>query len=172
MDLNSILRSTSDRIMNWLSDNGVDIRVEYNYNNQRRVFQTAPRQEPERAEANEEDDTTRSLVSGLARIGAVLGTAAAVGLTVAAASALLITPGVSRTESSPAGQSDIDSNTLLIIQGAGESSQCTVCMEDLVVGDEVRVLPCFHKYHRGCIDQWLSQSGNCPVCKNSIQRNS
>ncbi|KAM0521450.1 hypothetical protein ACHAP9_005136 [Verticillium nonalfalfae] len=32
---------------------------------------------------------------------------------------------------------------------------CTICTEDFNVGEDVRVLPCNHKYHPGCIDPWL-----------------
>ena len=42
---------------------------------------------------------------------------------------------------------------------------CTVCLGDFRVGDAVRTLPCLHFYHRDCIDPWLLEHGNCPICK-------
>ena len=33
--------------------------------------------------------------------------------------------------------------------------QCSVCMEDFRLGEEVRKLPCDHHYHTECIEKWL-----------------
>lgn len=41
---------------------------------------------------------------------------------------------------------------------------CSVCTEDFVENDTVRILPCGHIYHRRCIDPWLLRfGGNCPL---------
>lgn len=45
---------------------------------------------------------------------------------------------------------------------------CAICMEDFKDGDVQRTLPCFHRFHRGCVDQWLHQQGTCPVCKHRV----
>ncbi|CAK9109642.1 unnamed protein product [Durusdinium trenchii] len=53
----------------------------------------------------------------------------------------------------------------------GETStevQCTICCEDFVEGERLRLLPCLHRYHVQCIDRWLSHSQTCPVCKHSV----
>lgn len=47
-----------------------------------------------------------------------------------------------------------------------EHRACTVCMEDFRTGEEQRTLPCFHRFHKDCIDPWLRQSGCCPICKH------
>eukprot|EP00927_Polykrikos_kofoidii_P083171 TRINITY_DN8461_c0_g1_i1.p1 TRINITY_DN8461_c0_g1~~TRINITY_DN8461_c0_g1_i1.p1 ORF type:complete len:465 (-),score=102.09 TRINITY_DN8461_c0_g1_i1:163-1509(-) len=49
-----------------------------------------------------------------------------------------------------------------------EHRRCTICLEDFVTGDELRFLPCFHFYHRGCIDPWLTTDRHCPVCKFDV----
>jgi len=46
--------------------------------------------------------------------------------------------------------------------------QCMVCLEDFQAGDHLRVLPCFHRYHSGCVDNWFSRSRLCPVCKHDV----
>lgn len=41
---------------------------------------------------------------------------------------------------------------------------CSVCTDDFVKGQDVRVLPCKHKFHPECIDPWLlNVSGTCPL---------
>lgn len=47
-----------------------------------------------------------------------------------------------------------------------EHRACTVCMEDFCAGEEQRTLPCFHRFHKDCIDPWLRQCGCCPICKH------
>lgn len=57
--------------------------------------------------------------------------------------------------------SDIDEDT------------CVICLEHFNDGDRLRVLPCDHSFHVGCIDKWLSGSlsdeecftSGCPTCK-------
>lgn len=53
------------------------------------------------------------------------------------------------------------------------SDSCVICMERFQEGDRLRVLPCGHSFHVGCIDVWLSGShsfdecitSGCPTCK-------
>lgn len=45
---------------------------------------------------------------------------------------------------------------------------CAVCMDSLKKGEMLRTLPCMHRYHAACIDEWLKSSPTCPVCKTSI----
>ncbi|KAH6688352.1 RING-7 protein [Plectosphaerella plurivora] len=47
---------------------------------------------------------------------------------------------------------------------------CTICTEDFNVGEDVRVLPCDHKFHPNCIDPWLvNVSGTCPLCRLDLR---
>jgi hypothetical protein len=32
---------------------------------------------------------------------------------------------------------------------------CMICVEEYVVGDKTRTMPCFHFFHKHCIDMWL-----------------
>ena len=47
--------------------------------------------------------------------------------------------------------------------------KCVICLEKYEINDEVRTLPCFHIFHKECIDHWF-KAGNdsCPICKNKI----
>lgn len=47
---------------------------------------------------------------------------------------------------------------------AEDGLACSVCTDDFVRGQSVRVLPCNHKFHPECIDPWLlNVSGTCPL---------
>ena len=45
-----------------------------------------------------------------------------------------------------------------------EALTCAICLEDM---EEVesRLAPCLHGFHRSCVEQLLSNYGNCPVCR-------
>jgi hypothetical protein len=41
---------------------------------------------------------------------------------------------------------------------------CTICTDDFEKGQDIRVLPCDHKFHPECVDPWLlNVSGTCPL---------
>lgn len=51
-----------------------------------------------------------------------------------------------------------------------ENPGCSICTEDFTTGEDVRVLPCNHKYHPACIDPWLlNVSGTCPLCRHDLR---
>jgi E3 ubiquitin-protein ligase RNF115/126 len=52
--------------------------------------------------------------------------------------------------------------------GAELKAECSVCMEDVFLGDEVVSLPCTHWFHQTCATAWLSEHNTCPICRKSI----
>jgi RING-like zinc finger len=58
-----------------------------------------------------------------------------------------------------------------------EDDICVICFEQFNNGDRLRVLPCSHSFHVGCIDKWLCGShsfqdcytAGCPTCKKHPQ---
>lgn len=55
---------------------------------------------------------------------------------------------------------------LLGPEGKGE---CSVCMDDVHIGDEVVMLPCSHWFHETCASAWLSEHNTCPICRKGIE---
>ena len=40
---------------------------------------------------------------------------------------------------------------------------CFVCLSQ-----ELRVIPCAHRFHKKCVDPWLLQHHTCPHCRHNI----
>lgn len=60
--------------------------------------------------------------------------------------------------------------TVDIIQEQVDASlQCNICMEDFILDEKVRSLPCKHIYHGVCIVPWLELHGTCPICRREIE---
>ncbi|KAL8715047.1 MAG: hypothetical protein Q9220_001004 [cf. Caloplaca sp. 1 TL-2023] len=56
------------------------------------------------------------------------------------------------------------------IANADNGLACSVCTDDFSKGQDVRVLPCNHKFHPECIDPWLlNVSGTCPLCRVDLR---
>nr|XP_043629425.1 uncharacterized protein LOC122600736 isoform X2 [Erigeron canadensis] len=50
-----------------------------------------------------------------------------------------------------------------------DDAQCYICLVEYDDGDEVRVLPCHHEFHRLCIDKWLKEIHRiCPLCRGDV----
>lgn len=51
------------------------------------------------------------------------------------------------------------------------SNECYICLENYIVGDNIMILLCMHKYHVNCIRPWLAINNTCPVCRIDINNN-
>lgn len=62
----------------------------------------------------------------------------------------------------------IDSLPLKIIPKSERSELCPICHENFVNSKFAKSLPCGHTYHSQCINEWLSRSTKCAVCRHSL----
>ena len=54
------------------------------------------------------------------------------------------------------------------MMGNDGRAECSVCMENVEVGDEVTMLPCKHWFHGDCVGAWLKEHNTCPHCRQGI----
>jgi hypothetical protein len=47
--------------------------------------------------------------------------------------------------------------------------QCSICLEDYQVGDDIKQLPCNHYFHVSCLENWFNVGNFCPICKYKIE---
>ena len=52
--------------------------------------------------------------------------------------------------------------------GPEGKAECSVCMDDVHIGDEVVSLPCTHWFHEQCAAMWLGEHNTCPICRKGI----
>lgn len=72
--------------------------------------------------------------------------------------------GSGKAGSEPSANAVTGEGTSEPVQKAHDGLECSICTEDFHFGEDVRVLPCNHKYHPACIDPWLlNVSGTCPL---------
>lgn len=45
-----------------------------------------------------------------------------------------------------------------------EMSLCTICKEEMFLGEEATRMPCSHLFHKQCLQGWLKTANSCPLC--------
>ncbi|KAI3732550.1 hypothetical protein L1987_63756 [Smallanthus sonchifolius] len=46
---------------------------------------------------------------------------------------------------------------------------CIVCLSEVALGDRLAVLErCKHGFHVDCVEAWLKDHPNCPLCRTSV----
>lgn len=56
------------------------------------------------------------------------------------------------------------------MMGENGKAECTICIDEMHLGDEVTVLPCKHWFHGECVVLWLKEHNTCPVCRAPIEQ--
>lgn len=47
-------------------------------------------------------------------------------------------------------------------------ADCSICMDEALIGSQVTYLPCDHWFHPDCIKAWLAEHDTCPHCRQGI----
>jgi len=69
-------------------------------------------------------------------------------------------------EISKSNDSEIGEHDNLFHPVSDSLNACTICLDEYVVEDKLRCLPCRHAFHAECIAKWLvERSATCPLCK-------
>ena len=43
--------------------------------------------------------------------------------------------------------------------------QCSICLANLIVKKDIKILRCLHKFHKDCVNKWLEEKDTCPLCR-------
>lgn len=55
--------------------------------------------------------------------------------------------------------------------GADAKAECTICIDEMKLGETVVYLPCKHWFHEDCVVLWLKEHNTCPICRTPIEKN-
>lgn len=58
---------------------------------------------------------------------------------------------------------------LIPLTGIDEPETCSICIDEFKQEQDLRRLPCRHRFHKNCVDEWLKISSTCPNCKAELQ---
>ena len=46
------------------------------------------------------------------------------------------------------------------------AEECPICLSKMANPDSIKHLACCHKFHSNCIEKWLINSQQCPLCRH------
>ncbi|KAL1202597.1 E3 ubiquitin-protein ligase MPSR1 [Cardamine amara subsp. amara] len=77
--------------------------------------------------------------------------------------------GTGKQGRSPASKSSVESMPRVVIgedkEKGGEGGSCAICLEEWSKGDVAAEMPCEHKFHSKCVEEWLGMHATCPLCR-------
>ncbi|KAF2893315.1 hypothetical protein ILUMI_12871 [Ignelater luminosus] len=69
----------------------------------------------------------------------------------------------------PASQNAIDN--LLEEKIKQKGGQCHICLKEYEEAENIKIMPCKHKFHSACIKAWLAKTNSCPLCRYELPTN-
>ncbi|EOA36716.1 hypothetical protein CARUB_v10012348mg [Capsella rubella] len=75
--------------------------------------------------------------------------------------------GVEKQGRTPASKASVQSMPRVVIGEDNEmgGSSCAICLEEWCKGDVAAEMPCKHKFHSKCVEEWLGRHATCPMCR-------
>lgn len=49
-----------------------------------------------------------------------------------------------------------------------EDERCIICYDSMKRHQNLRTLPCAHKFHKKCVNEWLRFENFCPMCRTTV----
>ena len=49
--------------------------------------------------------------------------------------------------------------------------ECPICLENLMIGDNIYLIPCCHYFHKKCLKDWILIENDCPSCRMKLGKN-
>ncbi|KAL3362794.1 hypothetical protein AABB24_012218 [Solanum stoloniferum] len=59
-------------------------------------------------------------------------------------------------------------NWAKMIWKSQEQDECTICLDQFKISDNLMQLTCAHKFHSKCLVPWLESNAHCPCCRMTI----
>ena len=161
------VQSWGSRLRTWLEDNDIEITFHYQFGDVQYNHVVGGR--PNRNRSPPRIPPPEGADLGPAATLAVVGITAGI-FALAAASSGVESTSCESGNPTRAMEDEVLSHCadVVITKLKGEPESCTVCMEEMKIGDRILILPCIHKFHKDCILTWLRQSGKCSECRTSI----
>ena len=86
------------------------------------------------------------------------------------------TNNILQEETSQSNAEAIEEETDIVQESNGGAStdsdddtyDCTICLSEVVDGEEVGVLTCSHIFHVDCLKEWMLRRNACPLCQTEI----
>ena len=55
-----------------------------------------------------------------------------------------------------------------IVKNKINNYKCSICLNNYLSNEKIRILPCMHYFHSSCVDKWFHESSKCPLCQYDI----
>lgn len=59
---------------------------------------------------------------------------------------------------------DLPNVEIQVTEGQG----CAICISEYELGEKVKQLQCWHKFHEECLKEWLKEHVTCPLCRTNV----
>lgn len=53
-------------------------------------------------------------------------------------------------------------------KGEMEQPNCSICLNDYEMDEQIMACPCNHNFHNECLMSWLKNKSTCPVCRKQF----
>ncbi|KAI3865627.1 hypothetical protein MKX03_012330 [Papaver bracteatum] len=79
------------------------------------------------------------------------------------------TPNIIQVDEEFSAHQDIERHMKKIVV-LDDDEVCSVCLQDINVGDEDTSITCSHIFHDKCMSEWSKRKLNCPLCRHDVRQ--